>query len=337
MADNRSVILNATKCADELHARYGLKEALSATPGRVDVFALLDDRGLPYLFRPLQGLLGAYLNRPVQGVLISTTRPLLAVQRFTAAHELGHAVMGHEPSLDSQGIIARSPFVAGTNLDQQELAANAFASELLMPHWLVVAHMKRQKWTANDLTQPEVVYQLSLRLGASYAATCHALARFGTLKAQAHTKLSDQSVKSIKRKVAGPVMPESWHGDFWHITDQDDGLTIEASVRDVLVFDLPEHASGGYKWHLEHTDGAGLELAEDWRDAPQGSVVGSSVARHIAVRVGERGRGRVRLTERRPWLPAEEPLRSVEVVCAVRGPIEQGLSESERQRILDAA
>ena len=134
--------------------------------------------------------------------------------------------MRHKPSLDSEGIIARSPFVAGTNLDKQELAANAFASELLMPQWLVVAHMKRQKWTRNHLTQPEMVYQLSLRLGASYAATCHALVRFGTLSAQAHTKLLGVPVKSIKQKVAGPVIPETWHSDFWHIPDQDDGLTI---------------------------------------------------------------------------------------------------------------
>ena len=103
------------------------------------------------------------------------------------------------------------------------------------------------------------------------------------------------------------------------------------------MFDLPEHSSGGYKWQLDQMEGAGLETTEDWRDAPQGSMIGSSVARHITVRARERGRGRVRLAERRPWLPAEDPLRIVEVACAVKAPIEQGLSESERQRILDAA
>ena len=34
--------------------------------------------------------------------------------------------------------------------------------------------MKRQGWTRDNLTDPVTVYQLSLRLGTSYSATCYA-------------------------------------------------------------------------------------------------------------------------------------------------------------------
>jgi len=45
----------------------------------------------------------------------------------------------------------------------------------MLPDWLVVAHARRHKWSKRDLVIPDTVYQLSLRLGASYAATCWAL------------------------------------------------------------------------------------------------------------------------------------------------------------------
>jgi len=62
-----------------------------------------------------------------------TTQRQLPVQRFTAAHELGHAALGHETSLDIDEILARSPFVEAESYDLREIQANAFASQLLTP------------------------------------------------------------------------------------------------------------------------------------------------------------------------------------------------------------
>jgi hypothetical protein len=80
--------------------------------------------------------------------------------------------------LDTIGLrLTRSPFVEGESYDLREIQANAFASQLLTPSWLIVKHMQRQGWARESLTEPDTVYQLSLRLGTSYSATCHALTR----------------------------------------------------------------------------------------------------------------------------------------------------------------
>ena len=42
------------------------------------------------LFRPLEGLLGAYVPTPNSAGMLVTTQRDHHVQRFTAAHELGH-------------------------------------------------------------------------------------------------------------------------------------------------------------------------------------------------------------------------------------------------------
>ena len=59
-------------------------------------------------------------------------RPL---QRFTAAHEYGHHVLGHSHSLDTQAEIEGQPTDAADPL--AEIAAQAFAGALLMPLHLV--------------------------------------------------------------------------------------------------------------------------------------------------------------------------------------------------------
>ena len=41
-----------------------------------------------------------------------TTQRQLPVQRFTAAHELGHAALGHEASLDEEEILKRAIFAS---------------------------------------------------------------------------------------------------------------------------------------------------------------------------------------------------------------------------------
>ncbi len=105
------------------------------------------------MFRPLKNLLGAYFSDPDTGVMVTTKRPL-PVQRFTAAHELGHAVLGHEASLDDEEVLERPIFASDTSGDPREDQANAFAAELLTPQWLIVHPMKRQGWRRESFSDP---------------------------------------------------------------------------------------------------------------------------------------------------------------------------------------
>ena len=87
--------------ASRLHRRLPQREAIAARGGNVDVFAAIHAVDLPLLLRPLDGLLGAYIGDPAPDVLIITQRPM-PIRRFTAAHELGHFFLKHQPSLDDE-------------------------------------------------------------------------------------------------------------------------------------------------------------------------------------------------------------------------------------------
>ena len=105
---------------------------------QIDVFGLCEDLGLWLVFLPLDNLLGAYVPEGVGGIMITTARPV-SVQRFTAAHELGHWRMdhGHGLALDgAEHILGRSPLEA-------EQLAQFFAANLLMPPPLVYGVLER--------------------------------------------------------------------------------------------------------------------------------------------------------------------------------------------------
>src|SRR5438876_2846538 len=114
MPDLRTAILNGTTAAAQVHQKLGLRERWEQQAGRIDVFGAIDALGADLIFRPLDGLLGAYMPAPSPGIIINTRRPL-SVRRYTAAHELGHFEMHHEPSLDDEGLLRREPFVEHGN------------------------------------------------------------------------------------------------------------------------------------------------------------------------------------------------------------------------------
>lgn len=106
------------------------------------------------------------------GIILTTRRPL-GQQRFTAAHELGHHILKHDPHADDDSILRRSPDMARdyTHLSPAEQEADAFASYFLVPNWLISTLMERQGWTPQHFQDASVVYQMALRMGASYRAT----------------------------------------------------------------------------------------------------------------------------------------------------------------------
>lgn len=208
MADLRAAILSAAQAADRLHLEYDTRTRVDAGEGRVDVFDMLVQQDIPTMFQKLDKLLGAFLDEDGSKGVILTTQRQLPVQRYTAAHELGHATLGHQPSADLEEILARSPFVdcEDGRYNAQEIQANVFASQLLIPRWLLVKHMQRQQWSAVDMTNPDIVYQLSLRLGASYAATCHALQQnkvFGTVISEAIIRAAQPASSRGSRRPGG--------------------------------------------------------------------------------------------------------------------------------------
>jgi Zn-dependent peptidase ImmA (M78 family) len=136
-ASYAEAVRNGSMAASRLHMQLGTQESMREHGGSVDVFAAAFGLNLPLILKPLDGLLGAYIPEPTAGVLVTTARPL-SIQRFTAAHELGHFRLDHLPSLDDESILRRiaMPTMAG-GPNMQEVEADAFAVAFLMPRWLI--------------------------------------------------------------------------------------------------------------------------------------------------------------------------------------------------------
>jgi len=334
----RAEILAAIAEANRLHEVFACKTRTATGQGRIDVFEMLVEKDIPILFRPLKNLLGAYVDDPGHGVLITTQRPL-PVQRFTAAHELGHAALGHEASYDEEEVLTRALFYGNDRFDSREIQANAFAMELLTPRWLIAQHMRRQEWQPKDLLDPQNVYQLSLRMGSSYAATVYALKSYQILDTFKVKYLLEFSPKEIKQQLAKELEPKNWYGDIWMITEKDQGLSVEGSRSDFVIIDLEEHAASGYLWQFDKLAEAGLAIRRDQRVNPHENEIGGVVQRIVTAEATESrngAKGHLNLLEVRPWNPEGSPLNSVELDVDFLGPVRQGLHPRQIERDLAA-
>jgi Zn-dependent peptidase ImmA (M78 family)/predicted secreted protein len=327
MTSQRDAILSGASRAAELHAELGLRKQLTAGDRPVDVMDVMRELGITLLFRPLNSLLGAYLpgaNAP--GVLITTQRDL-HVQRFTAAHELGHHVLSHmAASLDTDvGYVGRGE---PANYDNRELEADSFAAEFLLPKWLIVAHAKRHQWGRNDLKNPDTVYQLSLRLGASYSATCWALLSNMLVDRPTVNALVNTPPKACKQRALPDFEPESWRRDVWLLSERDRGVRVLGNPNDLLVLVLEEHVSSGYVWDVEPITKAGLQIEKDERQDLADGAIGGPVSRRVVAHGA--AQGHIRLEERRPWSKADDAHSTFEIDLAMVGNQPEGLPSWER-------
>lgn len=329
---SRTAILEGTQAAQRLHAQLGTRaEFERGAASRIDVFALATRIGALLLFRPLKGLLGAYLGKPafpVPGIIVSTQRDL-HVQRFTAAHELGHLYLGHTPSLDEQVGLWR-----GESKDAQETAADAFASEFMLPQWLFVHHAGRHRWETRVLQRPEVTYQLSLRMGASYDATCWGLRGHKILEPHIVDKLREHQPKELKlAALGGRAKLSNPRADVWVVNEQDDGLIFEGGPDDIVIFRCKERASSGYLWDETRLAQQGFEILADARDELDDDC-GSHVTRVLVTKVVQPGEYRVSLREQRPWL-RDDSLGTLSVGFDLQGK-EEGLPRSAKKAMAAA-
>lgn len=338
MTDKRHAILRGKKEAARLHREFGMRERIEKDGGRIDVFGTIVKCGVPLIFKPLDGLLGVFIDAPMPGVMVTTKRGL-SVQRFTGAHELGHCRLGHSPSLDDESILHRSTFDNEAANKQQELEADAFATEFMLPPWLFAAHFARQSWESRMMADPMVVYQLSLRVGASYEATCRSLMRKGVevINRRGLDALLRAEPREIKKTILSGYEPPDFFRDVWLLTAKDENSVIEGGRSDLFVLKLTEHSGAGYVWTFDELNEAGFAVVRDEREIANGEAVGGHVTRSITTRSEGQQTGRMVLGERRPWMPDGDPLEAFCVHYDLTGPEDEGLSHAERRLLLEAA
>jgi Zn-dependent peptidase ImmA (M78 family) len=298
----REILLEAMAAASRLHQQLDSEQIADKLGGGIDVFGAISQLAVTLVFQPLDGLLGAFMSHPAPGIIVTTERGL-AVQRLTAAHELGHFQLRHQVSLDTDEILDRRPF-GSAGYDLQELAADAFAIDFLMPEWLLESHAIRQDWSAESFADPRVVYQLALRIGASYEATCRTLQRYNTISNDTLKKHLSLKPKRIKQELLGSHRLDNWNPDVWVLSERDRGTLIQGGPQDLFLIHLRENSGAGYLWNVEQLAQSGFVIVSD-EIRIANDEVGGPVNRVLIAESQFPNEGQFELEQRQPWDPSE--------------------------------
>lgn len=132
----------------------------------VDVEAVARSLGAHVRYSPFEGELAGMLVRgdgqPVIGV--NSIHPRNR-QRFTIAHECGHLMLHEgEVHVDRRLQVHRRDETSSMAIDPDEIEANRFAAELLIPHDLIMADLKGREIDIEDDNQ---IRELAEKYGVS--------------------------------------------------------------------------------------------------------------------------------------------------------------------------
>ncbi len=336
----RDQLLHAAKRAGEvLEDTAAKRRILQDGYTRIDPVSIAERDGVPVMVRPLEKLLGAFLRQEGSpGILVNSLRPIGMVH-LTCAHELGHYFLGHGTRTDED-------LNYGNSSSPDEQGANEFAYKLLMPRWLVAHMMKRKGWVLRDLGRPDVVYQLSLRLGVSFTAMVWSLSRISLLTTEVASQLSRISPKSLKEAASpgGAVAPLG--GDVWVLDPRDQDFVIEPRLTDRFVIELPSHAGAGYIWTAEDAAAVGFAIkpvvvnVSSLARPTEPVVAGSAGTMQYLLEPGAVAANSdevhaVLLAERQPW-DSGAPLDRFGLRTRYET-MTDGLSRGSRQRLVEGA
>lgn len=234
--NNRDAKLLGIRAATEAHRNLGIRDAISNEDiSSIDIFSILAELKIHTLCRPLEGLLGVYFSKK-KGILITSERKL-AIQKLTAAHELGHYWMKHGDSFDYEFSNSSAEKIRA-DVPSFEIQAESFASEFMMPKGLIVKVAKQQGWKKSDLVYPENIYQLSLRLVTSYEATSFALYEHKLITRSELDKLIQTKRVEIKKGLLDGFSVPNFHLDIHYLTHKDRGNIIYAAPDDLILLDV---------------------------------------------------------------------------------------------------
>lgn len=328
MNSYRDILLNAYQKAARIFAEYD-----SLTRSSFDIMRAVTSIGIPVLFRPTPCLLGAtvIVDDDLSGIMVTTKRPL-PIQRFTLAHELGHLLLGHKNSFD---LISDEFGLAGlVNTDSSDQrTADTFASAVLAPLKLIRRTALRHHWSPHSLSDPITIYQLSLRLGLSFKATCFCLADNKILQSSLATRLAqDTKVKDMKTSlIQSDLLTNPW-ADVWVLSEQDLGMSIECGPDDIFVLNVIDHSSSGYLWDLTDSDDY-FEILDERVSLPL--TLGGVADRVLVLKGRATGNLELKLTHSRPW--NSQSIGSLCFKIANFGREGEGFSRYKKQELLRSA
>lgn len=315
-----------------LRAQRALRTAGVDFEAPIDVFGSIEREQVWLLFQPLDRLYGAYRRHETPGIVIHAGHPH-RLQRFTAAHELGHHLLGHDLSVDAQDEVEKM----SAGLPAQEVEAQAFAATYLMPVQLInrgLAHLGLKRHPGS--VTPEQAYRLSLDLGSSYTATVTQLRALERITAANLRALVKVQPIDIKTELALGHRPENARADVWPLSQADDGRTLWVSPDDELHVSLVESPTTGYRWRPQSA-ASELEIAGDepvTTDVANSPVYGAERLRHVWWRAAAPTQAAIAADLRRGFDPdgvAERFEVAVHVQRARTGDSDHGVSRRQLQ------
>lgn len=223
-----------------------LNEAGVDQTRQVDVFGLIESLDLWLAFFPLDGLLGAYLPEGTGGILITTERST-PIQRYTAAHELGHWRLdgGHDAVLDTEADV-----LGRTDIERETLA-QVFAGALLMPPPLVHSILSRRSATSLG---PLDVYTVAREAGVSYEAAARQLYHLERITQYELREVLKVQPLRVKQAIGAGRRPVVGIADVWPVDMAWRNHQLNVRTDDEIIISLPEDRSTGYRWSIPSTD-----------------------------------------------------------------------------------
>lgn len=206
----------------------------------VDVFDIVNRLGLWLVFNRLDSLLGATLPNGTGGIMLTTQRGP-SVQRYTAAHEIGHWILDfNEPAFDSDDDIFYP--TAG-----REQLAQLFAGQLLMPPPLVFQTCARHGITSDASVTAPAAYLTARDMGSSYEAAVRQLSNLGIISPSTRDALLVHTPMQIKTHLCHGHQPRG-AVDVWPVDLAAAGGEVQLTEGDEVVVTLPENRTTGYRW-----------------------------------------------------------------------------------------
>ncbi len=186
------------EAARELRSHLGYKK--NEIP--LDIFSDFRNMGIHVFRRKLENsnISGLYVNHPAAGkcILINYSEDIYR-QSFTAAHELGHALLDE----DQEFIIS---FIKWEKKDLSEIRANTFASCYLLPKSFLESIPNVQDWNSDKATL------WANKLKISTMALAIALRNHGLVNQENYNII--KSAKVLKDAKRDPELPVNLTGKF---------------------------------------------------------------------------------------------------------------------------
>lgn len=298
---DRNIALKTVQAANDVLETSGAMERIKEDGyTRVDPFKIAAKEDVSVLLKPLDQLYGAFVRDKRSGILVNSARSAGLIH-MTCAHELGHYFMGHDSAVDET-------LDYPGNADPREQEAETFGYHLLVPRPLLSIICKRKGWNRDSLSNPVIIYQLSLRLGISYSATAWSLFRHSLVRYEDVQKLRKTQPASIKKELLRGRLPDATK-EVWLLDESDQSSVLEPRADDHLLVRLKSHASAGYLWladSREEVAAEGFSLAPITVSASDLSTLsfGADATMDYVLSNGDKESDTpqpVQLSEIRPW------------------------------------